>query len=613
MIGVALVAVVLYRPILSLPLIYDTLLHIRIAKSLDWATVWWPTEQFGFYRPMTFLPFLAIRAIFHHYPPLVLQSFNLIQHALNGVLVAWLVHRLTNRLFQSLLAGLLFVCFPFSYQAMAVYGHNVHPAIANLQLLGLHTALTALGRSSRRWWAVTFGSFLLAILTHESAVLFGWLMLLLFLAYRPRNWKTMRWPLAFIVLGGAYLILYQFFPISRAPQTIGDSAVNGAKVWYLLQAAAYPFTGFGHFFPRFSATLVISVGALLTVLMMGGFGRKQLPALFFGWGWWGLAALLIALPLPTTYLLNGPRLLYLSSIGLAIAWSACWPQNRRWQGLILPFFAYLLATNLLFVADRLAQYRQLTSGLDLLRSQQSGGALLINLPQWIAPPRNSYPLGAEFVAQLGDYLFVEEWTEANGVVANPVRAIKLPELLNATPYGYGIHDQTAWQTISADWSPQGSDLYLTRYLEDGIKMERFGRFIPQVDSATLVTIEPYTLHTASAEKCGQRLIITTSWSEDSAELPTTTSMFAQAIDKQGALIGQVDRPMLGIAPIYLTVPTGWGMVDVRELKIEDSAELDHVLIGFYNYLDGKRYPTLPAFPNDAYPLPITPCAQLTPQ
>ena len=71
---VALAATILYWPSLKLPLIYDSLLHIRIAKSLNLATVWLPTDKFGFYRPLTFFPMLVIRGLFGYYPAWLLQG-----------------------------------------------------------------------------------------------------------------------------------------------------------------------------------------------------------------------------------------------------------------------------------------------------------------------------------------------------------------------------------------------------------------------------------------------------------------------------------------------------------------------------------------------------------
>jgi len=119
-------AVILYWPTLHLPLIYDSLLHIRVATELDLVTVWLPTETFGFYRPLTFLPMLIIRGWFGYYPAWLLHGLNVGQHALNALLLFALSWRLWRKPGWSVAAGLLLALFPFAYQAVAVYGHNVH-------------------------------------------------------------------------------------------------------------------------------------------------------------------------------------------------------------------------------------------------------------------------------------------------------------------------------------------------------------------------------------------------------------------------------------------------------------------------------------------------------
>ena len=84
----------LYWRTLQLPLIYDTLLHIRIAGGLNLGSVWLPTEAFGFYRPMTFFPMLVIKQLFHRYPAWLLHGNNVLQHVVNAGLLAWLSWRL---------------------------------------------------------------------------------------------------------------------------------------------------------------------------------------------------------------------------------------------------------------------------------------------------------------------------------------------------------------------------------------------------------------------------------------------------------------------------------------------------------------------------------------
>ena len=231
---------------------------------MSWATVWLPTPSFGFYRPLTFLPLLAVKAIFGSYPAPLLHAINVAQHGLNAFLVALLVWRLAGRRAHALAAGLLLAVYPFSYQAVAVYGHNVHPHIANLFLLSAHVYLSARrGGGARRWWLLLGLLFLLALLSHESAILLGPFLALLewrrqgdgrLGADLRRQLDALRRPpgpylranapwLLLTALGVVYVLGYQLLPISRAPQAAAvDGGVLAPRLLYALQGLTYPAT-----------------------------------------------------------------------------------------------------------------------------------------------------------------------------------------------------------------------------------------------------------------------------------------------------------------------------------------------------------------------------------
>ncbi|MCA9932231.1 MAG: hypothetical protein KC419_27290, partial [Anaerolineales bacterium] len=236
-----LVSLWLYWPTVRLPLIYDTLLHIRITGTLDWTSVWLPAKAFGFYRPLTFFPMLVIQRLFGYYPSRLLHGINVAQHAANAGLLVWLSWRLRQNGRFALTVGLLFALFPFSYQAVAVYGHNVHPTTVGIILLGLHSYLTALERKRPFWWTLTTFIFILSLLSHESAVLFGGFAALVQWQHDkklPRIALSSLHPgrapwLIFLLLGVLYLIGYQFLPITRPPDA-GQLNFNslGLRVLY---------------------------------------------------------------------------------------------------------------------------------------------------------------------------------------------------------------------------------------------------------------------------------------------------------------------------------------------------------------------------------------------
>ena len=642
----ALVAVVLYLPTLGLPLLYDDLLHIRITGGLNWANVWLPTEAFGFYRPLTFVPLLLVHDLFGYYPAWLLHGLNVAQHGLNAALLVLLAWRLWPRPGRALAAGLLLATFPFAYQAVAVYGHNVHPATAGLLLLGLHTYLWGLaGRrwwrvGPRFWWGATGALFLLGLLSHESAILFGPLAFLTQWAYtgrwplpRPGAWgRLWRVPwFVFSLLGGVYLVVYQFLPLSRAPQAAAVGAdfwaAWGAKLLYLLQVAAYPLTWLARFLPPTWGTAVILLGivVLLGLVAWAARARALRPGLALGLGWWALASALIALPLPANYLLHGPRLLYLGGVGLALLWPlllAPFGRLTRWLPPLL--LLAIVLQNGLFVRGKLADYVALTGPVravaQVMRDRpEAEGLLLVNLPQWLAPARGTYPAGVELVSMLGDYLFVEELLAQNLGVDRPVQAVVVPELLAApAEYRYGLHEHTAWADVRLDLAPAGSLVFIVTYAgrgEGGVQVRHTGLVRPPAAPAAppLATLGPYALRAAGASWCdGEVQTALTLVVTDPATVAAgaTLSLFVQVLGGDGQLVAQADGPPLGLRPDLLPLPPGWEMVDVRRLAPAGVPPLT-LAVGVYDFATGERLPGRDALgqplAENALLVPVVPC------
>ncbi|MCP4426577.1 MAG: hypothetical protein GY803_18955, partial [Chloroflexi bacterium] len=462
----AATTIILYWPSLHLPIVYDTLQHIRISDDMTLATAWIPTDKFGFYRPFAFIPFILIREIFGGYPNWLLHGLNIAQHGLNVFLLVILAWRLGSSWARALVAGLLFALFPFSYRAIVIYGNNVYPFTIGLILLGLNTYLTAIKtqrpegkdnppifQRSFFWWAVTGFIFLSGLFSHEMMVLFGLLAALVhfndpaqpplgsnapalratfynFYLLRSHPW------LLFLLVDIVYVIGYQFLPISIGPSEAITANEGGlwVRAQYMLQAGAYPFTWTAHLLPNMTAKTIILGGTAVTLglTLWAARRRENWRPLLLGWGWWGVASALVAIPLPTGYLLRGPRLLYLSSVGLGLAWATIvtgslghGTNGKRKSSLFNPkflistlFLAYVLMTNWQYIREKLADYVELTDPVAVMNEvmaerPSSEGVVLINLPQWLAPPRNSYAIGGEYVVMLGTHLFVEELIIAN--------------------------------------------------------------------------------------------------------------------------------------------------------------------------------------------------------
>lgn len=643
-----LIALILYWPTLRLPLIYDDLLHIRIAGGLDLLSVWAPTKAFGFYRPLTFLPLLLIEDIFGHYPAPLLHGLNVFQHVANVILLALLSWRLWRRLHWTLATALLLALFPFSYQAIAVYGHNVHPTTAGLLLLALHTYLSAIASSGRQalWWLITTALFILALLSHESAILFGPLAALVQWNAHDRLPPIRRYSLGpdlrrqvsqpwfiFFFAGIVYAIAYRFLPLIRAPQASFEGAGLWNELLYVIQAAVYPLAWFGRWLPDeplvAAATVLFGLAVVIGLTFWSAKIRTNRLPLLLGWSWWTMASLLIVLALPASYLLHGPRLLYLASIGLALLWPVLlepiYRLSRFGRLLWAATLAFVLLASWLFVRDRLDAYARLTEPVaelqSVTQSRPAGeGIVFVNLPDWLAPARSQYPIGVELVAMLGNYLFVEELVDYNlasrdSAGSRPVQAVKVPDLLTNAGYNYGIHDQPLTDRIVADKSPAGSHVFVTTYEEAGPATSYRGRLTPEVAALQpLATMGPYELLSADAFLCEHTVELSSIWrlsaaTGQTADL-TTTSLLVQLLDAEGRLLAQADGPPLGLRADLLQVPAGWQVNDIRQLPPHDGLP-DHILLGAYDFASSQRYPATIGdgrrLPDDALSIDLLDC------
>jgi hypothetical protein len=558
------------------------------------------------------VPLLAIKEVFGRHPAWLLNGINLFQHALNATLLAALAWRLWRNWWRALTSGLLFAFFPFSYQAVAVYGHNVHPAIVGVFLIGLHTYRTATHASPQRapgWWALTGLVFGLGLLTHESAVLFGGFAFLMSLPLPVTRIISQRRPppwLVFLVLGAAYVIGYRFLSISGSPQaTFEGESSFWIRLLYFAQAAAYPFTWWARWWPGGSGSLVILVGVGLTLALTAWAARKaenRWP-LWLGWGWWLAASALLMFSLQTDYLLHGPRLLYLSSVGLALAWAVMLdglstPRlGRTLGGLAL---AYILLISGIFVRARLADYERLTSPVGVIAAEmkdrpRDSGLLLINLPDWLAPAVNQFPLGSEFVSMLSGYLFAEELIDYNLGGQHLTQAIALSDALTTTDYAYTVHNQTPydqlrWGTDDREWH-----VFLTEYTPAGPQAIHTGWLTaPTTSSAPIATFAPYQLLKAEAVACQGVTTVTLTWqtTQPGSAITPSLAVFVHVVDAQDQLLGQTDGPPLGLRPQLVPANGGRLIVDVR--AIETNGVPSRTRVGVYDFGSGQRFAAMDA-------------------
>ncbi|HRQ38722.1 MAG TPA: hypothetical protein PLD25_12515 [Chloroflexota bacterium] len=637
----AAVALALYWPIRQLPLAFDDLLHIRLVKGLNYATVWLPSTDFAYFRPVLFLPVMLANSLFGHYPAPFLYGLNWLLHAANAALVAALAWRLWRRGSRALAAGLLLACYPFSFQAVAVFGNNIYLLLLLLTLLALHAYLWALEKGGW-WWVVTAVLFLIGLLAHELMVLFGVYAALTQWAYTDRleirAWRWQRDPspfvlspyLFFLLAGAIYIVCYQFLPLASPPQSAGDNWL-ALKLLYFGQALVYPLARLGARLLPQNAPLIIVMGLLLILIWTGLAARQpgNRLALLLGWGWWGVTAVLLTITLPTNYILHGPRLHYLGSVGVCLLWAvlldSLFDRGRVEKLLWAMALGLLLLVGGFFVRGRVAALANLGAPVAVVQAEMAArplaeGVLLVNLPAWAAPAHNTFPVGVEHVALMGDHIFAEElvWENLNQV--RPVRAVELPELRQAVDYPYGLLVQSPDLGDPADWAAAGASVFISRFTETGMVTEFSGRFFPAEDTAVppQATWGDTALLDGTAVACDGQITTDLTW--QLATIAATTSVFVQVLDGDGRLLGQADGPPLQLRPDWLALPPGWWVQDHRQIEVAGTAALadSHtgvpvtLLIGLYDYVSGARSPGVDAtqhpLPDNAFRLAIQPCA-----
>lgn len=646
----ALVALVVYWPILSLPNMYDTLLHTQLADDLTLWTLWLPNNDFGFYRPLVFLPLVFLQNLVG-YPAGLLQLLNLAQHALNVWLLTILVRRLGGRREHALIAGLLFALFPFGYQALAIYGNNAYLTVTGAILLGLLLTLTEHPRRRLIWAAAAVQ--LAGFLVHETAGLMmvlvvGWVMIKETGDERPetgvgslKSYPILSfvsrlssfWPVAMVWIG--YLLFYLTLPRGGGPLLDYGGNALWPKVLLFLQTLGYPFAWFAHIFPNLSAQIVILISVTLTA-GLAAWAWWRLPEmrllLVWGGGWWVAASLLVGITLPTYYIADGARLLYPGAAGLAIFWGVLLsPKSDKWQApvrwVLLGSLAFVLLSGGRFIRQMIGYYQIVSEPVKTLKQELGGrlsdpsyeNAILVNLPQWISPPRNTYAIGTEFAPFMGDHLFAAELLRANGIpfplaasmnIPIEVTILNVPDLRTETPYNLGLYTLSAEEAVPTDTTGR---VFISKYDEDGIKTATTGFILPSANDASesaAGTIGPYLFLDGQAQLCDGQLKVNLTLLPE-GEIPTTLSLFVQAVGDNG-VIDQADGPPLGLPPGRIA-----GKRRLRDLRILDVGDQvpAGVLVGAYDFTTGVRFPAEDdagaALPENAWVVTVEECRRET--
>jgi hypothetical protein len=624
----AFLTLLAYGRALTLPLFFDDFVQMPLVDAHSLSDIWRTGGSLAYYRPLSATAWKVIALPFEHHTAFTGHALNLMLHATNGMLVGWLAGLLWARRdrtgirprlkwFRIYLSASLFLLYPFSYQAVPWIGAVVHLLVTTLILSSLLTYWLMAQTGRRVWGAVSLLLALLAPFAHENGILVGPLLAAVLITgpdFRRNSRQKIRDILIWTIPALIWLPIWWFAP----KQVGGDVTVVNAEalfqnVSYFSQGLAYPLTWLGGRLREWLGMNDMLISALLSTLALGiaaliqyrsRAGRRSL----LPWIWWLLASIPSILFLSFDYVINGPRLLMLASVGVAWLWADVAVQAIDWRrskmtadgkhdrlrlGLVIAIGLIVIGQNFLFLKRRMdlhhllgEVYKQAIS-LTTSANEQGQTPVFVNFPGWAAPLETTYALGHEGVQFLPHYAHTESM-----VSVNTGRAADLDMQINAAirpimPYLYGL------RASSADWvklSESERIVYVSDYSPGSVVLRSVGTLAPAATGEIpLVRFEgsqtDIGLLGATASQSRQQVIIEIAW-QVKLPPPEHLTVFAHVVDVNGQLIGQIDGdPLGGSYPLSQWTP-GQVVLDRRSVDITGAA--DEILLGIYNRLDGER-------------------------
>ncbi len=612
---------------LRLPLFSDDIPHFRWLEGQTWSEILTSSRGIGYYRPLPFLLWKLLHLLQGGFHAPTLHGINLALHILNAFLVWRLVSRQTRR--ENWLAGtasaLLFLLYPFSYQAIPWVGSLTHPLVTVIVLGSIHLYRIAESRASSTPMVLSVALAFLAPLAHETGVLAAPLLSLLLWTSEGRpSLSRALWRTRFHWLAGlAGLAIWLAVPKGIQPPRVWNLEARYQNGVYLLQGLAYPVAplakrvwqaGWGLDDLQSVLLICVPVAALWGWLLWKS-GRRRLLGL--ACGWFLLTVGPAWLMLGFEYLIDAPRILYLSSVGVSLFWAAPlsgWGEDRR--GRLEKVVAGLAVLSIAlggyaFIRQRAAIYEEAGRWIgQFIQSVRAVSApepvLCVNCPEFLAPRDATFAVGHEGVPicaghQLDDLFWVNtgEEREVTGVV--------FPDVQQPWKYHYGSAGEAhTWMSLQ-DLLRKAAGVLLTDYSADEIALYPVGALegegLPPADRFLADFGGRVRLLSAGIRRESDLIRVELHW--QSVAPPTEdTTVFLHVLDATGRLVGQRDGyPLMGLSrPVAWRPGDRWQ--DLRWLRLPEGEYW--FLVGLYIVGEGTRLPaTDPVghrFPDDAVPI-----------
>jgi hypothetical protein len=617
MLIVGLLAILLYGRALDFAFFNDDPTgHFAWMENRSLLDFFSSSAEYGYYRPVVFVTLKSLVTLGGYSAPLF-HALLLLLNSANVAMLWLLAYRLGGSRAYAWAAALIFLTFPFSYEAVAYVASLTHPLLLFWLLLTILLYQQARdGRGHGRLFDIAaFITLLLGLFSHENGLFIPPALVgVEWLERPPRGWREgLKRPfLPYIGASALFFLLWLIIP-KNSDQGVAslDTLIN--NLFPFLQSLVYPLLPLAQLSSaNVTALLIIS---LLAILLLFGAaviaGAKRLW--LFALAWFGLSILPAILFLSSDYLYGSPRLHYLPAVGIALLLGLpvlalarrmplhCWPRVVTALAAVLYTVAIILPP-LSFIRCELDFYAEAST---IVRQMGDIGSnvpaeqdlLFVNVPfffsSYTAHPQgceNRYPWTPVGAVVIPPYASSRDFVRFNGGPDRPATAVTVPEYapgwnssgstlpLAEVRQRLGetavfVYDLTSggFFDLSTAWQP-GAPVNAT-------PQANFGDRVALLDSAVRLNEDQ------------NEIAVTLQWQVNNpADSPLTA--FVHLYDQNGALIAQHDSPPGN----NFIPPAFWQTAD----RIQDShtipldtplpAGIYTVAAGIYNPLDGQRLP-----------------------
>jgi hypothetical protein len=422
-----LAAVLLYGYTVRLPFFLDDGPNFWLVQNIHHGDHWDGTLAFPFYRPLTFSLWKFTVTLMGGYQPSIFHLLNVLFFGATGVVLGLIVQRvMPGARIAGLAAGIGFVVFPFSYQAITLISGMFHIMFALGLALSLWFALRWLdGRGGTISLGLCWLSAFFGVFSHENAPLIVPLMVGFIALTYHGAWPDRR-RIALVIgpvtlIAGIYTLLWFTVPRTNAHEEMLITNQFDLSMAQLLQGMAYPVValarwliGGGDVTPGPVIALVL---ATVVPAWVWAWRQSRAAGLVasFGAAWYVFSLLPSAVLLAPDYVLGSPRLMLIASMGGSMFWGVilalivqrAQSAGRRvwmWRLAQVVLIVIPLIVSLDFLRLRRTDFVHLGDYTDRLmaliedRYDEDARFLIVNAPNYIAPDRRMFLLGAEGAA-----------------------------------------------------------------------------------------------------------------------------------------------------------------------------------------------------------------------